>query len=122
LIRAILLGMALGVLAEIVAYVANWWKYHKTVSPLINISVMFGAVMGSLSLLQPTLGALGVFVTGFLIGYAYEWANFLKLDWWVFPNERFLFLRGRQGCAIAVSVTWGMVPLIVAQLASVLSI
>jgi hypothetical protein len=122
LLRAILLGMAIGVVSEILAYVANWWKYHTTVSPLINILVMFGWVMGSLSLLQPTLGALGVFVIGFLIGYAYEWANFLTLDWWVFPDERFLIFRGRQGCASAVSVTWGVVPLIVAQFANVLPI
>lgn len=122
MIRAILLGMALGVVSEILAYAADWWKYHKTVSPLINILIMFGLVMGPLSLLQPTLGVVGVFALGFLIGYAYEWANFLKLDWWVFPGERFLVFRGRQGCASAVAVMWGFVPLIVAWLGSVLSI
>jgi hypothetical protein len=117
MIRALLLGMAVGVVAEIIAYVANLWKYHKTISPLINILVMFGLVMGALSLLQPALGAGGVFVLGLLIGYAYEWTNFLVLDWWVFPDERFLGFRGRQGCAAAVALTWGLVPLIVAQLA-----
>jgi hypothetical protein len=122
MIRALLLGMALGVAAEILAYSANWWKYHKTISPLINILVMFGLVMGAVSLLQPTLGTGGVFLLGVLIGYAYEWANFLVLDWWVFPDERFLVFRGRQGCAVSVAVIWGLVPLTVAQLAAYLPI
>lgn len=122
MIRAVLLGMAIGVVAEIIAYGANWWKYHKTVSPLINILVMFGLVMGGISLLQPTLGIGGVFLLALVIGYAYEWANFVVLNWWVFPDERFLVFRGRQGCAASVAVVWGMVPLIVAQLAARLPI
>lgn len=117
MVRALLLGMAVGVVVEIFAYAANLWNYHKTISPLINILVMFGLIMGALSLLLPALGAGRVFLLGLLIGYAYEWANFLILDWWVFPRDRFLVFRGRQGCAAAVAVTWGLVPLVVAQLA-----
>jgi hypothetical protein len=117
MIRALLLGMAVGVVAEIIADAAKLWTYHKSISPLINILVMFGLVMGALSLLQPALGTGGVFLLGLLIGYAYEWANFLFLHWWVFPGDRFLAFRGRQGCAASVAVTWGLVPLVVAQLA-----
>ncbi|SDU07810.1 hypothetical protein SAMN05216296_1642 [Pseudomonas pohangensis] len=122
MIKALLLGTALGVIAEIIAYSANLWKYHKTVSPLINSLCMFGLIMGSVSLLQPAIGPGAVFLIGFVIGYAYEWANFLLLDWWVFPDERLLIFRGRQACALALAVTWGLVPVIVAQLSSRLPI
>ena len=72
MLRALLVGVALGVVSEIVANAAGFWLYRKTISPLINSLLMFGGVMGGVSLLQPTIGYGGVFVLGLAIGYAYE--------------------------------------------------
>lgn len=72
--------------------------------------------MGSLSLLKPFIGLVGLALIGFLLGYIYEWANLIKLNWWYFPKDRFLFFKGKQGCALAVSVLWALVPVIISLL------
>jgi len=111
-LEAWLVGVGIGVLGEVTARALRFWLYRDPVYPVLNVAVMFGIVMGGLSLLVPRIGGGGVFLLGLAIGYAYEWLNFAALDWWRFPNDRFLAFRGKQGCAVSVAVLWGTVPLL----------
>lgn len=123
ILHAMLLGIAVGVVGETTANLLSLWTYAKQISPLLNILGMFGALMGTVSLLSSAGWGAGGWVAtgvvGFVIGYGYEWANFLRLAWWTFPNDRFLIFRGRQGCALSVGVLWGIVPLLIALLTRV---
>ncbi|PLW69859.1 hypothetical protein [Pseudohalioglobus lutimaris] len=102
--------MAFGIGAEAVARSARWWIYHKPSSPVINVLLMFGIVMGTLSAQVTQWGALQVTLIAFAIGYIYEIANFKWLCWWYFPDNKFLVFRGEQGCAISVACLWAAIP------------
>jgi hypothetical protein len=105
-----LVGLLMGVVGECVARAGRLWLYRRPLYPVVNVLGMFGVVMGSLSLLVPSLGAGGVFLLGLALGYGYEWWNLTRLDWWYFPNDRFLVFRGKPSCAVAVAALWGTVP------------
>ena len=113
MLKTYLIAIVVGALAEIIAKTARLWIYRKPINPVINILIMFGLVMGGLSLTVPSLGHLPVFVIATVIGYAYEQLNFSVLGWWDFPDDRFLVFKGKQACAVSVGITWGFVPLII---------
>jgi hypothetical protein len=104
--------MVIGALSEAVARTFGFWLYRNPVYPVVNVVLVFGLVMGGLSLLVPNLGLAVVFLLGLAVGYAYERLNFATLDWWYFPHDRFLAFRGKQGCAVSVAVLWGTVPVV----------
>lgn len=101
-----------GLVTETIARTGRLWIYRKPVNPVINILIMFGLVMGGLSLVVPTLGHGPVLLIAAAIGYGYEQLNFSVLGWWDFPDDRFLVFKGKQACALSVGVLWGLVPLI----------
>ena len=105
-----LVAAALGVVAETVARTARFWIYRKPVYPVVNVLVMFGLVMGALAASASGWGLAAVTLIALLIGYAYEMANFRWLNWWYFPDDRFLVFRGQQACALAVACLWAMIP------------
>ena len=107
-----LVGVVVGAVSEIAARAGRFWRYRNPIYPVVNVALMFGVVMGGLSLLVPALGLAVVFPLGMVVGYAYERLNFAALDWWHFPHDRFLAFRGQQGCAISVAVLWGAVPVL----------
>jgi hypothetical protein len=109
-LEALGIGVALGAGGEALARALRLWVYHRPVYPFVNVVGMFGGVMGGLSLLDPELGSAGLFAIGWAIGFGYEWLNFLVLDWWHFPGDRFLVFRGRGACAASVATLWGLVP------------
>lgn len=116
MIESYLTAVVVGIAAEITARAGRFWLYRKAVYPVVNVAVMFGLVMGGLSLAVPALGHLPVFLLAWAIGYGYEQLNFSALHWWDFPDNRFLMFEGRQACAISVGALWGSTPLIVHQL------
>jgi hypothetical protein len=113
---SILVGIGVGVVGEIGAFAQGLWVYRRPLYPVVNVLVMFGLVMGTLARVGAGLGVTGLFGLGFAVGLAYEAANFALLDWWYFPDDRFLGLRGRMACAVGVSLGWGTVPVLVAWL------
>ena len=113
MINTYLIAVLVGALAEIIARKARLWIYRKPINPVINVLIMFGLVMGGLSLTVPSLGYLPVFIIASIIGYIYEQLNFSVLGWWDFPDDRFLVFKGKQACAVSVGITWGFVPLII---------
>ena len=120
MINTYLIAILVGALAEIIARKARLWIYRKPINPVINVLIMFGLVMGGLSLTVPSLGYLPVFIIATIIGYIYEQLNFSVLGWWDFPDDRFLIFKGKQACAISVGITWGFVPLIVNLLSNLI--
>ncbi len=112
MLAAWLVGVVIGTISEVTARALRFWLYRTPVYPVVNVVLMFGVVMGGLSLLVPRLGLPVVFLLGLAVGYGYEWLNFAALDWWHFPHDRFLAFRGKQGCALSVAVLWGTVPVL----------
>ena len=115
-----LLAILVGLLVEVAARAGRFWVYRKPIYPVINVIAVFGLVMGGFALAVPALGHWPVFLAAWAIGYGYEQLNFAVLQWWVFPGDRFLLFVGRQACAISVGALWGLVPLIVHLLHSLL--
>jgi hypothetical protein len=115
-LEALGIGVGLGAGAETLARALRLWVYRSPAHPVANVLVMFGVVMGGLSLLGPQLGSAGLFAIGWAVGFGYEWLNFLALDWWHFPGDRFLVFRGRMACAASVAALWGIVPVAIALL------
>ena len=115
-----LIAVVVGIAAETAARAGRLWLYRKPINPVINVIVVFGLVMGGLSLAVPALGHLPVFLLAWAMGYGYEQLNFLVLHWWDFPGDRFLMFEGRQACAVAVGVLWGLTPLVVHRLSTLI--
>jgi hypothetical protein len=115
-LRVFLIAVAIGALSELTARLARLWLYRRPLYPVLNVLLVFGLLMGGVATLAPSLGLAGVFGLGFALGLAYEVANLAVLDWWIFPGDRLLFLRGKAACALGVSVSWGLVPVAVATL------
>lgn len=113
MLETYLAACLVGVVAETIAGTASLWVYRKAINPVINILVMFGLIMGGLSLSITTLGYLPVLLIATAIGYGYEWLNFAVLGWWDFPEDRFLIFQGKQACALTVGLLWGGTPLII---------
>ena len=105
-----LITAVMGVFAEIAAYSFKFWIYRKRRYPVINVLLMFGLLMGIISLAVPAMGWAPVFIVATLIGYGYEKINFSHLHWWDFPNDQFLVFKGKNACAWAVGCLWGAVP------------
>ena len=101
-----------GLVVEIIARTGRLWIYRKPINPVINILIMFGLVMGGLSLAAQILGHIPALLIAAAIGYGYELLNFSVLEWWDFPGDRFFIFEGRQACALSVGALWGGVPLI----------
>lgn len=102
----------IGLLCELTARLGKLWLYQKPLYPVLNILLMFGIVMGALSLLVPRSGLLPIFIIATAIGYVYEKINFNHLHWWVFPGDKFLVFNGKEACARSVAILWGVTPLI----------
>jgi hypothetical protein len=123
-VERVLIGIGVGVAGEIWASLRGLWVYRNPIyNPIyrvLNVLLMFGLVMGTLAWAGGALGTAALFALGFGIGLLYEMLNFARLDWWYFPDDRLLGLRGKTACALGVSIAWGAVPVTVAWLARVL--
>jgi len=105
-----LTALIIGVLAEAVARGLRLWVYRSPWLVLVNLIAMYGLVMGGIATLVPRRGAIAAFVLGALAGLAYELLNLRRLQWWSFPNQRLLFLRGHVAILAVLTVLWGLVP------------
>lgn len=114
MLRCMLIGMGIGIAAEIVARAFSLWVYHQPQTPLLNILAMFGLIMGGVASLVPKVGMPGAFAAGAAIGLVYEIANLRVLKWWYFPNERLLFIPGHTAIVVLLALLWGAVPVAIA--------
>jgi hypothetical protein len=112
-LRCMLIGIVIGVAAEIVARAFNLWIYRQPQTPILNVIAMFGLVMGGVAALAPKIGVKSAFVIAFAIGLAYEFANLRLLDWWYFPGERLGFIHGNAAIAVVIALLWGAVPIVI---------
>lgn len=113
--KFILIGMAIGVVAEIVARVLRLWLFRHPLLVLFNIVVVYGLIMGGLASRLRPLGVLSVFAAAVIIGLAYELANLQFLHFWRFPDERGDGSAARAAMVVVISLLWGVVPLATAQ-------
>jgi hypothetical protein len=113
--KLILIGMAIGVVAEIVARALRLWLYRHPLLVLLNIVVVYGLIMGGLASRLRPLGALFVFAAAAIIGLSYELANLQFLRFWRFPDERGDSSGARAAMVVVISLLWGLVPLLTAQ-------
>ena len=114
MLRCMLIGMAIGVATEVSARQLSLWVYRQPVTPVVNVIVVFGLVMGGVASAVPAVGFFPAFVIAFVIGLAYEIANLTVFDWWYFPGERLAFIRGHFAIVTVVAALWGAVPLVAA--------
>jgi hypothetical protein len=109
-LRYMVIGMAIGVATELAARAFGLWIYNQRQTPVLNVIIMFGLIMGGLAGRMRPL-SIGV-VTGiaFGIGLLYEIANLRVLKWWYFPNERLAFIRGHAAIVVVLALLWAAVP------------
>jgi len=110
----ILTGMAFGILTELIAWRLRLWVYRQPQTPILNVIVMFGLVMGGVASLVPMHGLLPGFLAGGVLGLLYELANLKVLHWWDFPDQRMAFVSGHTAILIVLSVAWGLLPPLIA--------
>ena len=108
--NAFAIGLLVGVIGEMFAYGLALWRYRRPAYPVANVVLMFGLVMGGLASFVPSLGLAIVVAGAFAVGLAYEWLNFLVLDWWWFPENRVWQFEGRSACALVIALAWATVP------------
>jgi len=113
-IRCILIGMAIGVVAEVLARLFHLWVYHQQQTPVLNVVGVFGLVMGGIAGVVGPIGLVPCFAFGFTVGLLYEVANLRVLKWWYFPGERLAFIHGHAAIVLVLSLLWGLVPPVVA--------
>lgn len=107
----VLMGMAIGIVAEIAANKLHFWRYKSPSMPLINIIFMFGCIEGSIAYFAST--ALIQFVIAATLGTLYEIANLKSLHWWVFPDNKMGPIKGIIPIFVVLAVAWGSVPIII---------
>jgi hypothetical protein len=110
----VLISMVFGVVTEVSARVLKLWVYRQPQTPVLNVIVVFGLVMGSVATLVPRHGRLVAFAIAFALGLAYEIANLAFLKWWDFPDERIGFIRGHAALVLVISALWGGLPVLTA--------
>jgi len=113
-LACVLLGMIIGTVTEITARTARWWLYRRPYTPVVNVIGMFGLIMGGLAAAVGHLGTAATFGFAAAIGLAYELANLFILDWWYFPDQRMAVVRGHTAIVLTLTLTWGLVPLMIA--------
>jgi len=111
----VLIGMTVGVITEVCARLLKLWVYRQPQTPVLNVIVIFGLVMGAIAMLVPDHGLWLPFVLGAAVGLAYEVANLTALKWWDFPDARLGFIRGHAAIVVVMTLGWGAVPLITAK-------
>jgi hypothetical protein len=112
--------MAIGVAAELVARTFRLWIYHQRQTPVLNVVIVFGFIMGTLASRMRPLGLPLVVGVGVGIGLAYEIANLRVLKWWYFPNERLAFIRGHAAIVVVLALLWGAVPVMIVAVQKVI--
>jgi hypothetical protein len=116
----VLIGMTVGVITEACAWFLKLWVYRQPQTPVLNIIVVYGLVMGAIAALVPRSGVVPCAVMGGAVGLAYEATNLAFLKWWDFPGERLGFIRGHAAILVLLTVGWGVVPLMTAGVVAAL--
>jgi len=116
----VLIGMTIGLVVEVCVRLLKLWVYRQPQTPVFNVIVVFGLIMGAIAMLVRRNGLLLPFVIGGGVGLAYEVANLAWLKWWEFPDARLGSLRGHAIIVVVMSLAWGTVPLITAKVQAAL--
>lgn len=112
-VRYVVIGMLIGVATELVARTFRLWTYRQSRTPVLNVIIMFGVIMGGLTSRARFLGLEAVIGIAFGVGLLYEVANLRVLKWWSFPNQRLWFIRGHAAIVVVLALLWALVPVMI---------
>ena len=115
MLRFMLIGVFIGIATELGAWALGLWVYRQPQTPVLNVVVMFGVIMGGVASLVRVIGVLPAYGLGFAVGLIYEVLNLRVLKWWDFPGERLAFVRGHTAIILMLAVAWGVVPVVIAN-------
>ncbi len=115
MLRCMLIGSLIGVATEVAARAFKLWIYRQPQTPVLNVIVMFGVLMGGVAGFVPRIGLLRAFLIAFGIGLLYEIANLQFLNWWYFPGERLAVVRGHAAIVVVLALLWGALPVMIAM-------
>jgi hypothetical protein len=115
MLRFMLIGVLIGIATELGAWALGLWVYRQPQTPVLNVVVMFGVIMGGVASLVRVIGLLPAYWLGFAVGLIYEVLNLRVLKWWDFPGERLAFVRGHTAIILVLAVAWGVVPVVIAN-------
>jgi hypothetical protein len=119
-LRCVVIGMLIGVATELAARTFRLWIYHQRHTPVLNVLIVFGIIMGALASRMRPLGLPLVTGVAVGVGLAYEIANLRVLKWWYFPNERLAFIRGHAAIVVVLALLWGTVPVMIVAVQKVI--
>jgi hypothetical protein len=106
----IIIGVVIGVATELVARTFRLWIYNRASTPVLNVIIVFGFIMGVLASRVRGLGLPNVIALAFGVGLLYEIINLRVFKWWYFPSERLLFIRGHTAIVIVLALMLAVVP------------
>ena len=105
----LLLGSAVGAVAETTAFLLNWWVFDPWWFFIPWLFIWEGACFGSLAFLTRKLHPLAQYGIGAAIGCAGEMISAYVYPVWVFPGEKLLFLEGLPAIIIGLTIIFGLI-------------
>ncbi|HVO23550.1 MAG TPA: hypothetical protein VMW56_07980 [Candidatus Margulisiibacteriota bacterium] len=112
--------MLIGTATELVARTLRLWIYRQRHTPVLNVVIVFGLIMGALASRIRPLGLPLVVGIAVGVGLVYEIGNLRVLKWWDFPDERLAFIRGHAAIVVVLALLWGAVPVMIVGVQAVI--
>jgi len=119
-LRCVVIGMLIGTATELVARTLRLWIYRQRHTPVLNVVIVFGLIMGALASRIRPLGLPLVVGIAVGVGLVYEIGNLRVLKWWDFPDERLAFIRGHAAIVVVLALLWGAVPVMIVGVQAVI--
>lgn len=120
MLRCVVIGMLIGTATELVARTLRLWIYRQRHTPVLNVVIVFGLIMGALASRIRPLGLPLVVGIAVGVGLVYEIGNLRVLKWWDFPDERLAFIRGHAAIVVVLALLWGAVPVMIVGVQAVI--
>ena len=98
---------------EAIAYTFKLWTYTSKKNLLIHLIFAVMIVFGGVSYLVSGMHWYIRYPIGVALGFIYEYSNASGLDMFYFPDNKFLFFKGKTSILIVISLMWGVYPLLV---------
>ncbi len=100
-------GVLLGGSVEILAYAMKWWEFSVPGFIFLQIIVVEGGAMGTLSWAIKDTTPSSQYVLSACAGGLLETFNAAWFELWSFPGNSFLFIKGRIWIVLVMAFFWG---------------
>lgn len=113
----ILIGIIIGIITEIIAYVLKLWFYRHPAFQVSNVTLVFGLLCGLLTYHAAESGNLSYAIIAMgVFGLFYELANLHVFHLWRFPAKTMPWLKGHLA-VLVTSAAWAGIPVMIYGLA-----